>query len=157
MLTPNFNLSEFESKDGAPMPPDVKQNIVRLAKALQVIRDYFNSPVTVNSGYRSPAHNATIKGATHSQHVHGKAADIVVRGRTAIEMYKGIEYLISQNKIPEGGLGLYSNRVHYDIRGYKSRWNQPDDNDNDSIVDKTISAIEGTLIMLVLGAIVKNL
>lgn len=153
VLTENFDLSEFESKDGSSMPSDVRQNIIRLANALQVIRDYFNSPIMVTSGYRSPEHNATISGAaTNSQHIHGKAADIIVSGRTAVEMYEGIEYLISQNRIPEGGLGLYSNRVHYDIRGYKSRWNEPEGND-DTIVDKTIGAIEGTLIMLVLGKI----
>ena len=122
-ITKNFNLSEFASKDGAPMPDTVKKNIIELAKNLEVIRSYFNQPIKINSGYRSPAHNAKQKGAVkNSQHVLGKAADIVIPGRTPLEIAKGIEYLISVNKIKQGGLGIYPTFVYYDIRGEKARW-----------------------------------
>lgn len=129
LLTTNFSLDEFESKDGSPMPYAVFQNVKELAKALQVIRDHFGAPITVTSGYRSPAHNDTIEGAVKaSQHTLGKAADLKVQGKTAREMYDGIEMLIDKGLIPQGGLGLYSNRVHYDIRGTKARWGVSADN-----------------------------
>ena len=121
-ITKHFNITEFNSKDGAPMPEPVKKNIIELAKNLEVIRAYFNSPIKINSAYRSPAHNAKIGGVKNSQHVLGKAADIVIPGRTPREIANGIEQLIAQGKIKQGGLGIYSSFVHYDIRGEKKRW-----------------------------------
>lgn len=121
-ITKHFNLSEFQSKDGATMPEPVKKNIIELAKNLEVIRAYFDSPIKINSAYRSPAHNAKIGGVKNSQHILGKAADIVITGRTPREMAKGIESLIDQGKIKQGGIGIYPTFVHYDIRGTKARW-----------------------------------
>lgn len=42
---------------------------------LQPLRDKFG-PVTVTSGYRSPAVNRRVGGKSNSQHLEGKAADI---------------------------------------------------------------------------------
>ena len=122
-ITKHFNITEFNSKDGAPMPEPVKKNIIELAKNLEVIRAYFNSPIKINSAYRSPAHNAKQPGAVkNSQHVLGKAADIVIPGRTPREIANGIEQLIAQGKIKQGGVGIYPSFVHYDIRDKKARW-----------------------------------
>jgi len=154
-LTRNFNLSEFQSKDGANMPSHVFNNVVKLAVELQKIRDRFNSSLVITSGYRSPEHNANTPGAaSNSKHMEGIAADFYVIGRTSLEVYNEIENMIQEGLVPEGGLGLYHNRVHYDIRGTRARWNVPKGNDP-NFVDKTIGAIEGTLIMLVLGKIAK--
>ncbi|WP_136465197.1 YcbK family protein [Flagellimonas onchidii] len=158
VLTENFDLSEFQSRDGAKMPIHVMNNIIKLAKVLQVMRNEFGRPITITSGYRSPEHNATVSGAVpNSTHTKGKAADFKVAGLTAKQMYDGIETMISQGKVPEGGLGLYSNRVHYDMRGYKSRWDATKKKDEPDIVDKTAGAIEGTIIMAVLTWIVNRL
>jgi hypothetical protein len=35
-----------------------------------------NQPLTINSGYRNPAHNAAVGGETQSRHMFGDAADI---------------------------------------------------------------------------------
>ncbi len=60
-LTSNFNKSEFDSKDGFDMPDDVLENIKVVAEQLQVLRDTLNMPITVNSAYRSVAHNKKIR------------------------------------------------------------------------------------------------
>ena len=78
--------------------------------------------ITINSGYRSPKHNAKIGGAKNSQHLTGKAADIAVQGFTPKQVAEVIENLISQGKMTQGGLGVYSTWIHYDIRGTKARW-----------------------------------
>ena len=114
-LTKNFNKSEFESKDGAEMPKHVFLNIKRLAKELQVLRDYTGLSITVNSGYRSPEHNASIGGARKSRHKQGYAADIVIKGMKPSGVHKLIEYLIAQGKMKQGGLGKYDTFTHYDI------------------------------------------
>ena len=123
-LTNNFSKSEFECKSGAEMPDEVLYNIQKLANQLQYIRDYTEKPITITSGYRSPEHNASIGGATNSQHIYGKAADIKVKDIPPYIVYELIEDLISKGEILQGGLGLYGSWVHYDIRGTKARWDK---------------------------------
>jgi len=122
-LTKNFDTHEFESKDGLSTPKNLMPNIQELADNLQVLRDNFGLPISINSGYRSPSHNRSIGGVKNSQHVQGKAADITVPGKSPKEVHQAIERLIAEGKMKQGGLGLYSTFVHYDIRGTKARWN----------------------------------
>jgi uncharacterized protein YcbK (DUF882 family) len=70
-LTNNFSKSEFDSKDGAEMPDDVLENVKKLAEQLQILRDFLNVPIKINSGYRSPAHNKKIGGVKNSIHLTG--------------------------------------------------------------------------------------
>jgi len=121
-LTKNFHFDEFQSNDGAAMPDDVLKNITELAVNLQVLRDYLKASIKINSGYRSPAWNTKVGGVKNSQHVLGKAADIVVVGFTPIQIAKAIETLIASGKMKQGGIGIYPNFVHYDVRGSKARW-----------------------------------
>ena len=121
-LTDNFYLSEFQSNDGASMPLEVLENVKLLAVELQKIRDHFNAPITINSGYRSPRHNKAVGGAKNSQHLLGNAADIVVHGQDPSVVSDTIQNLIDEGVLTEGGLGRYNTFTHYDIRGYKARW-----------------------------------
>ena len=121
-LTKNFSKSEFDSKDGVPMPFEVLQNVQELAVNLQMLRDYIGTSISINSGYRSPKHNKKIGGSVNSQHLLGNAADIVVTGKTPKEVKEIIENLISEKKMKQGGLSAYPTFVHYDIRGGKARW-----------------------------------
>ena len=121
-LTENFNISEFNSKCGRVMPKKVQLNVQKLANALQIIRDELNKSITITSGYRSPQHNKSIKGASNSTHLTGLGADFKVTGMTPSEVVIVIERLIIEKKIPEGGLKAYSSWIHYDIRGTKARW-----------------------------------
>ena len=123
-LTNNFNLAEFQSKCGRPMPDDVKQNIQKLANSLQVLRDHLKRPITINSAYRSPEHNAKIGGVKNSQHVLGKAADIAVQGMTTRQVAAEIEKLIASGQMLQGGVGIYPTFVHYDIRKNRVRWSK---------------------------------
>jgi uncharacterized protein YcbK (DUF882 family) len=122
-LTEHFNFSEFQSHDGAPMPADVRENIKELAKNLEIIRAAVGRPLKINSGYRSPAWNKKVGGVSGSQHQLGKAADIVAEGMGSTQLHKIVTDLISQGKIKPGGVGHYDTFVHYDIRGYNTRWN----------------------------------
>ena len=122
-LTRNFNLSEFNTRN-APLTREITANILVLAVQLQALRDHVNLPIKITSGYRSPKHNASIGGAKNSQHITGKAADIKVQGMTPKQVYDVIEALIAKGAMQEGGLGLYSTWVHYDIREKKARWSK---------------------------------
>lgn len=121
-LTKNFFKSEFDSKDGALMPKDVFYNILKLAIQLQTLRDYLGKPIKINSGYRSPEHNKAIGGVKNSQHVLGKAADIVVKGVKPEQLAVIIERLIDEGHMLQGGIGIYNTFLHYDIRRTRARW-----------------------------------
>lgn len=122
-LTKNFNSFEFYCKDGTPVPAMYKQNMESLAENLQVLRDYFNLPIHINSAYRTESHNRKIGGSPNSQHLLCKAADIVIASKTPKQVVRAIKKLISEGEMKEGGIGLYNGFVHYDIRGYAARWN----------------------------------
>jgi uncharacterized protein YcbK (DUF882 family) len=121
-ITNNFSLQEFNSKCGREMPTNVMVNIIELAKNLQVLRDEVKKSIQITSGYRSPEHNAKVKGAKNSMHIIGMAADIKVAGMTPKQVAEVIERLIAEKKMKEGGIGIYKTWVHYDIRNIKARW-----------------------------------
>lgn len=123
-ITKNFSIEEFECRDGSEMPDHIIGNIIDLAEQLQILRDYVDKPIQINSGYRSPEYNKKIGGASRSMHKEGKAGDIVIKGMTPGEVYNTIEKLISQGEMTEGGLGSYKTFTHYDIgyNGQKRRW-----------------------------------
>jgi uncharacterized protein YcbK (DUF882 family) len=121
-ITNNFSLQEFNSKCGRDMPTNVMVNIIELAKNLQVLRDEVKKSIQITSGYRSPEHNAKVKGAKNSQHITGMAADIKVAGMTPKQVAEVIERLIAEKKMKEGGIGIYKTWLHYDHRNTKARW-----------------------------------
>jgi uncharacterized protein YcbK (DUF882 family) len=123
-LTNNFWLKEFNCKDGTIVPERLIGNVQLLAEQLQTLRDVIGEPIQINSAYRHGAYNQSIGGSKNSQHILAKAADIVVgEGFTPKLIVGTIEALIASGEMMEGGLGLYDNFVHYDIRGVRARWN----------------------------------
>lgn len=121
-LSNNFLLAEFNSKDGSLAPARVVENLKILSEQLEALRDYLGKPITVTSGYRSPEHNLKIGGALKSYHVLGMAADIRVRGIEPKKVAEAIEFLIKENQMLQGGIGIYKTWVHYDFRGRRMRW-----------------------------------
>ena len=92
-----------------------------LVKYLQKIREHFNAPITITSGYRCLTHNNRVGGATGSRHTKGDAADIVVKGVSPREVAKYAE------SIGIKGIGLYETSAdgfftHIDTRPTKSFW-----------------------------------
>ena len=51
-----------------------------------------------------------------------RAGDIKIKGMTPKEVKEVIEELISKGEMVQGGVGLYTTFVHYDVRGRKARW-----------------------------------
>jgi uncharacterized protein YcbK (DUF882 family) len=121
--TANFTRAEFDCREGTPVPTLLWGNLQTLMNNLQVLREDTGLPIHVNSGYRTPAYNATLAGsAPNSMHLQAKAADIVIIGYTPKQVKARIENLIAAGKMQDGGIGLYGTFVHYDI-GRPRRWN----------------------------------
>ncbi len=110
-VSPNFLLSEFESRDTQEVKIDP-----RLVAKLQAMRSAAGRPITINSGYRTPERNGAVGGSPTSQHLYGKAADIVIAGMTPERMADMAE------AVGFDGIGVYSWGIHVDVRGTKSRW-----------------------------------
>ena len=123
-LEKNFSLHEFKCKDGTEVPEDLIDNVKLLAENLQALRDHIQKPIIVISGYRTLEYNTKIDGAKRSLHLVAKAGDIVVPGLTSLEIKNTILQLIKEGKMKEGGIGIYSTFVHYDVRGYRARWDR---------------------------------
>ncbi|WP_392471307.1 YcbK family protein [Sphingobacterium cellulitidis] len=122
-LTENFSSEEFDCKDGTKVPEKYHGNLLRLAENLQVLRDYLGVPVTITgSGYRTPSHNRKVGGAPESKHLTAEAGDINAKGYNPKQLAAVIEKLILEGRMVQGGIGIYPNFVHYDIRGTKARW-----------------------------------
>lgn len=121
-LTTNFNLNEFNCRDGTEVPLELESNVRLLAAQLQVIRDQIGIPITINSAYRTGAYNAIVGGSPKSQHLLAKAADITTTGHTPGQLAVIVKKLIKEKKILQGGVGIYLTFVHYDIRGTAARW-----------------------------------
>ena len=111
-LSEHFKASEFRCKDGS------EEILIAdsLIDILETIRNHFEAPVKINSGYRTPAWNSKVGGAPNSYHCKGMAADIVVKGHTSKEV---AEY--ASSIMEEGGVIRYTNFVHIDVREKKYR------------------------------------
>lgn len=107
-LTQHFKAEEFRCKDGT------KEFLwaIELLEVLETIRNHFNEPVIINSGYRTPTWNTRVGGAKNSYHVKGMAADIRVKNVSPKEVAKfASEYMKNH-----GGVICYTNFVHVDVR-----------------------------------------
>lgn len=58
---------------------------------LEPIRQFYNSPIIINSGYRSPALNRAIRGSKVSQHCRFEAADFTVIGVSCKDVYNYVK------------------------------------------------------------------
>ena len=114
-VSENFKVKEFASTDGT----DPIFIAPKLVEVLQKIRTHFNKAVTINSAFRTAARNTAVGGAKYSQHLYGTAADIVVSGIAPKQVAEYAEKLMPNT----GGIGIYSNFTHIDVRRTKSRWN----------------------------------
>jgi len=112
-ISEHFSRSEFACKCGCGFDTVDTQ----LLGYLEQIRAHFDRPVRINSGCRCNTHNTHAGGGANSQHLYGRAADIVVDGISP----EIITELAIQIGAP--GVGRYSTFTHIDSRSHViSRW-----------------------------------
>lgn len=121
-LTKNFELSEFNCRDGRGVPPEYMANVKKVAENLQILRDHIGEAIHINSCYRPTDYNKKIGGAPNSQHLTASAADITAKSYTPKQLATVVEKLIIEGKLKFGGLGIYPGFIHVDIRKKKARW-----------------------------------
>lgn len=115
-----MTISETAARQGIDNTPSlaVIDNLKLTAATLEQIRTLVGKPVIVTSGYRSPAVNKAVGGASNSAHVLGLAADINVPGYTP----KALANLIKDSGIQFDQLILEFDRwVHVGLAAGKLR------------------------------------
>ena len=82
----------------------------------------YNIPIT--SGFRDKSHNDAVGGASSSQHLHGNAVDLSLKGISEAEKAKVIADILADPRT--GGIGHYDNEsIHVDFRqGGRAAWGQ---------------------------------
>lgn len=112
LVSPHFKAKEFQCKDKS----EYLLIATELIEILEKIRNHFNAPVIINSGYRTPSWNSKVNGASNSYHCKGMAADIVAKGHSSREVAKYADEIMEQ-----GGVIRYTNFTHIDVREEKYR------------------------------------
>lgn len=113
-LAANFKSTEFDCKGRGCCYETIITPL--LVVYLQRIRNHFDAPVIINSGYRCNKHNKAVGGASGSKHRTGAAADIKVKGVSPRRVAQYAE------TIGIRGIGLYDTFVHIDTRTKKFYW-----------------------------------
>lgn len=136
----HFKVSEFACHDGTPYPEEWADRWALLVGMCDRIRERWGRPLTVVSGYRTPAHNAALveadeaqgshQVASSSEHVEGNAGDL--RPETAAEVPELLALVLEMHAagdLPElGGTADYPKScwVHVDTGkaadGHLRRW-----------------------------------
>lgn len=117
MVSAHLSWSELACRDRlrTPYPLDYRADPSRLpalAVAFEALRAAVGLPLVVLSAYRTPAHNRAVGGAKDSQHVQGRALDLLPpKGWTPTAL------AAVARELPQiRGVGLYGTFVHIDVR-----------------------------------------
>lgn len=92
-----FNFREMcktsHDVDNYPRTMQQVQNMCVLVDFLEMIREEFGDPIVINSGFRSVVVNRAVRGAEHSLHMQGRAADIRPNYHPSNEYYDNLARL----------------------------------------------------------------
>jgi len=83
--------------NNTPKNSDIENLQWLCKKVLDPLRTKLGKSIVITSGYRSPVLNRQIGGSSKSQHCLGKAADIIIPGMTAQEVFN---FICKNTKLP---------------------------------------------------------
>ena len=112
----NFQWREFFCPKAQVVP--VSDLTLYHVERLERLRHELDRPLRVNSGYRSPDHNAKVGGAKQSMHLEF-ATDIAPTGDNSPEILQEI-YTMAE-EFGFSGLGQYDTFIHMDCREFIGR------------------------------------
>jgi hypothetical protein len=106
-LSDNFSLHEFTRSQTATrlnIDNTASDQVIKNLQALclgvlQPVRDYFQRPMIISSGFRCQELNSRINGSPNSQHVLGQAADIEVLEVGNLELSDWIHHNLSYDQL----------------------------------------------------------
>ena len=88
-----------------------------LAAEFERIRAVVGKPIVVASAYRTPIYNKKVGGARASQHVEGRALDLIPPAGMSVEaFYAIIREIAGDPRSKISAIGKYKTFVHFDVR-----------------------------------------
>ena len=108
-----FNYSEFDSPDVQGSGQLMNKTLLEM---LDEVRDKFDKPIHINSGFRTPAHNESVNGKSDSSHLKGLAVDIACDNSQ--DRYDLINCLLD---VGFSRLGVAKTFIHADIDQDKTK------------------------------------
>lgn len=137
-MSTHFEVEDMRCHDGTPYPFEwIEERLEPLFATLEAVRAYCGgAPIAVDSGYRTEAYDRRIYEAhmaslaarglpndhlvaepTSSEHPRGRAADVKHSRLSAVAFFNKILELYERGQLPHlGGVGLYPDFVHVDVR-----------------------------------------
>ena len=106
-LSENFSLNEFTKSqtatrhniDNTPSMTEILNLTSLCERVLQPVRNNFQKPMIISSGFRCKELNTKIGGSSTSQHVFGQAADIEVLEVSNLELSDWINKNLSYDQL----------------------------------------------------------
>jgi len=116
-LTTHFTLGENLQDDRRRIPHDtaLQNNILKIMRELEKIRNDYGKPISITSGYRPKQINHEVGGGSNSQHILGLAVDIRPTEGDIFEFQKWVD----QHWYGALGWGAKKGFVHIDCRNGK--------------------------------------
>ncbi len=108
-----FNYSEFDSPDVQGSGQMMDKTLLEM---LDEVRDKFDKPIHITSGFRTPAHNEAVGGVETSSHLKGLAVDIACKKST--DRFDLINCLLD---VGFSRIGIADTFIHADIDQTKAQ------------------------------------
>ena len=93
---------------------EIQNNLINVMTKLQWIRDYFQKPIRITSGWRPNHYNKHIGGAKFSEHRFGNAVDFQVIGISAQTVRASLYPLLNHLNIRMED--IHGNWIHIDTK-----------------------------------------
>jgi len=118
IVRPHLNVRDGVSNN---VPPKSLWEEITLAlRTADELRERLGARAQILSGYRSPAYNTAINGASSSQHMRNRALDLKF-DCSSDQAFAVAEQLRAEGFFM-GGIGWYPSFIHIDTRGRKATW-----------------------------------
>jgi uncharacterized protein YcbK (DUF882 family) len=127
-LSKHFVVEEFDCRNGTRVQRRDYKGLSYLCRVyLEPLRKKYG-PVSVHSGYRTAAYNASVGGERNSYHIYpahdgnDQAVDFSCARGTPAQWHAFLNGIRRRKRNGRGGLGLYRTFVHADVRDYQANW-----------------------------------
>ena len=108
-----FTHAEFDSPDFPDSGNNMDKSFLRM---LDSAREAAGIPFKINSGFRTPKHNAKVGGSKNSSHLRGFAADI--HAASSAQKYEILSALLA---VGFNRIGIANTFIHVDLDPIKTK------------------------------------